>query len=84
MAGRLRSSRMSDNVLEEGLKKSVRDMRDEMNMLVWKIERSRDLSQEGMKSIVRKGFETMAGSMERVLNGMGERIAEEKKRKDIL
>ncbi len=82
MAGRLRSSRMSDNVLEEGLKKSVRDMRDEMNMLVWKIERSRDLSQEGMKSIVRKGFEAMAGSMERVLNGMGERIAEEKKRKD--
>ncbi len=48
MAGRLRSSRMSDSVLEEGLRKGVRDMRDEMNVLLWKIERSRDISQEGM------------------------------------
>ncbi len=56
MAGRLRSSRMSDSVLEEGLRKGARDMRDEMNVLLWKIERSRDISQEGMKVIVRKGF----------------------------
>jgi hypothetical protein len=46
MAGRLRSSRMSDSVLEEGLRKGVRDMRDEMNVLIWRIERSRDISQE--------------------------------------
>jgi hypothetical protein len=37
-------------VLEEGL----RDMRDEMDMLICKIERSRDISQEGVKVIVRK------------------------------
>jgi hypothetical protein len=73
---------MSDSVLEEGLRKGVRDMRDEMNMLIWKIERSRDISQEGMKGIVRKGFEAMAGAMERVMNGIGERMVEEKKRRD--
>jgi hypothetical protein len=55
MAGGLGSSRMRDNVLEEGLRKRVRDMRDEMNVLIWKIERSRDILQEGMKAIVRKG-----------------------------
>jgi hypothetical protein len=33
-----------------------------MNMLIWNIERSRDIWQKGMKGIVRKGFETKAGS----------------------
>jgi hypothetical protein len=82
MAGKLRSSKMSDSVLEEGLRKDVRDMRDEMNILLWKIERSRDITQEGMKGIVRKGFEAMAGAMDRVMNGVGERIVEEKRRRD--
>ena len=35
-----------------------------------------------MKGIVRKGFEAMAGAMERVMNGIGERMVEEKKRRD--
>jgi hypothetical protein len=82
MAGRLCSSRMSDSVLEEGLRKGVRDMRDEMNVLLWKIERSRDVSQEGMKVIVRKGFEAMAGAMEKVMNRVGERMVEENRRRD--
>jgi hypothetical protein len=55
---------MRDSVLEEGLRKGVRDMRDEMNVLIWKIERSRDISQEGMKVIVRKGFEARGGEIE--------------------
>jgi hypothetical protein len=53
-----------------------------MNVLLWKIERSRDISQEGMKVIVRKGFEAMAGAMEKVMNGVGERMVEEKRRRD--
>ncbi len=57
-------------MLEEGLRKGARDMRDEMNVLIWKIERSRDISQEGMKGIVRKGFEAMAGAMEKAMNGV--------------
>jgi hypothetical protein len=38
MAEGLRSS--SDSVLEEGLREGVRDMMDEMDMLICKIERS--------------------------------------------
>ncbi len=53
-----------------------------MSMLIWKIERSRDISQEGVKVIVRKSFEAMAGAMVRVMNGIGERMVEEKKRRD--
>jgi len=63
MAGRLRSSRMNENVLEEGLKKGMVEMRDEMKGLLWKIERSRDISQEGMMSTVLKGFEAMSKVM---------------------
>ncbi len=59
----------------------MRDMRDATNMLIWKIGGSRDISQEGMKGIVSKGFEAMAGAMERVMNGIGERMVEEKKRR---
>jgi hypothetical protein len=73
---------MRDSVMEEGLRKGARDMRDEMNVLIWKIERSRDISQEGMKGIVRKGFEAMAGAMEKAMNGVGERMVEEKRRRD--
>jgi hypothetical protein len=38
-------------------------MRDEIKGLLWKIERSRDISGEGLKSTVLKGFESMARVM---------------------
>jgi hypothetical protein len=65
MAGRLRSSRMNESVIEEGLKKGIVEMGDEMKGLLWKIERSRDNSQEGLKSTVPKGFESMSKVMEK-------------------
>jgi hypothetical protein len=52
MAGRRRSSRMNEGVIEEGLKRGIVEMGDEMKGLLWKIERSRDNSQEGLKSTV--------------------------------
>jgi hypothetical protein len=80
MAGRLRSSRMNDNVLEEGLRKGMVEMRNEMRSLLWKIERSRDISQEGIKSVVLKGFESMAKVMQNTVRGTGERWIEEGRR----
>ncbi len=74
MAARLRSSRMNENVLEEGLKKGMVEMRDEMKGLLWKIERSRDISQEGMKSTVLKGFEAMSKVMVNAMERVGESI----------
>jgi hypothetical protein len=59
MAGRLSSSRMSESVIEVGLKRGIVEMGYEMNGLLWKIERSRYNSQEGLKSTVLRGFESI-------------------------
>jgi hypothetical protein len=82
MASRLRSSRMNEKVLEEGLKRGIVEMRDEMKDMLWKIERSRDISQEGLKSTVLKGFESMSRVMENAMKGVGERLLEEGRRRD--
>ncbi len=83
MAGRLRSSRMSENVMEEVLKRGVVEMGDDMKGLLWKIERCRDSSQEGLKGTVLRGFESMSKVMERAIINIGERMVEEKRRRDI-
>jgi hypothetical protein len=49
---------------------------------LWKIERSRDISQEGLKSTVLKGFESMSKVMERAIKNIGERMVEERRRRD--
>ena len=59
MAGRLRSSRMNESVMEEVLNRGVLEMGNDIKGLLWKIERSRDISQEGLKSTVLKGFDSM-------------------------
>jgi len=82
MAGRLRSSRMNKSVIEEGLKRGIVEMGDEMKGLLWKIERSRDNSQEGLKSTVLKGFESMSRVMEKAMKNIGERLIEEGRRRD--
>jgi predicted metal-dependent phosphoesterase TrpH len=73
---------MNESVMEEVLKRCMVEMGDDMKGLVWKIERSRDISQEGLKSIVLKGFESMTKVMERVIKNIGERMAEERRRRD--
>jgi len=54
MAGRLRSWRMNESVMEEVLNRGVVEMGNDIKGLLWKIERSRDISQEGLKSTVLK------------------------------
>jgi hypothetical protein len=49
---------------------------------LWKIERSRDSSHEGLKSTVLKGFESMSRVMERAMKNIGERMVEERRRRD--
>jgi len=58
------------------------EMGDEMKGLLWKIERSRDISQEGLKSTVLKGFESMSRVMEKAMKNIGEKVIEEGRRRD--
>jgi predicted metal-dependent phosphoesterase TrpH len=73
---------MNESVMEEVLKRGVLEMGDDMKGLLWKIERSRDISQEGLKSTVLKGFESMSKVMERAIKNIGERMVEERRRRD--
>jgi hypothetical protein len=82
MAGRLRSSRMNEQVLEEGLRKGVDELRDGLKGLLGKIERSRDMSQEGMKGMVWKGFESMGRMVDKTIRSVGDRLVEEGRRRD--
>ncbi len=50
-----------------------------MKGLLWKIERSRDSSQERLKSTVLKGFESMS---KRAMKNIGVRMVEERRRQD--
>jgi hypothetical protein len=74
---------MNESVMEEVLKRCMVEMGDDMKGLLWKIERSRDISQEGLKSTVLKGFESMSKVMERAIKNIGERMVEERRRRDI-
>jgi hypothetical protein len=82
MGGRFRSSRMDETVLDEGMRKGMDEMRDEMKGILWKIERSRDISPEGLKSMVLKGFESMSRVMENAIRRVWDKLAEEGRRKD--
>jgi len=73
---------MNGNVLEEGLKRGIVEMGDEMRGVLWKIERSRDISNEGLKVTVLKGFESMSRVMESAMKRVGERLVEEGRRRD--
>ncbi len=69
-------------MLEEVLRKGMVEMKDGMKGLLWKIERSRDISQEGIKCIVMKGFEAMSVVIEGAVRKIGERLVEEGRRRD--
>ena len=73
---------MNEKVLQEGLERGIVEMGDEMKGVLWKIERSRDISQEGLKSTVLKGFESMSRVMENAMKRVGERLVEEGRRRD--
>jgi hypothetical protein len=82
MAGRLRSSRMNENVLEEGLRKGMIEMNEGMKRVLGKLESSNDVPQGALKSTVMRGFEGMAMVLEKVVKGIGERLAENVRTKD--
>jgi hypothetical protein len=80
MAGRLRSTRVADKECELIMQKTVTDMREEVKEVLWKIERSKDLSPAGLKGIVRKGMEDMSVAVEKAITSVSERITAERKR----
>ncbi len=60
----------------------VKGMRNEMNTVLWKIERSRDVSPEALKNMVRNGLDAMVGAVEKAMYGVSDGLAQERKEKE--
>jgi hypothetical protein len=82
MSRRLRSQKEEENGVEHVLERMVKGMRNEMNTVLWKIERSRDVSPEAVKNMVRNGLDSMVGAVEKVMYGVSDGLAKERKEKE--
>jgi hypothetical protein len=50
----------------------VKGMRNEMNTVLWKMERSRDMSPEPLKNMIKTGLESTVVAVEKVMNGVSD------------
>jgi hypothetical protein len=60
----------------------VKGMRNEMNTVIWKIERSRDMSPEALKFMFKNGLDAMVGAVEKVMYGVSDGLAKEQKERE--
>jgi hypothetical protein len=79
MASNLRSMSKEEFELGHVFERMVEGMRNEMNTVLWKIERSRDVAPEALKGMMRKGLEAMVGSVEKIMNGISDGMAKERR-----
>jgi hypothetical protein len=62
--------------------KLIKGLRQEMNGVIENIERSRNLSLEDMKGMLRNSLEALVGSVESMMCGISEEIAIDRKRRE--
>jgi hypothetical protein len=53
-----------------------------MNTVIWKIDRSRDVSPEALKNMVKNGLDAMVGAVEKAMYGVSDGLAKERKEKE--
>ncbi len=82
MSRRLRSQKEEENGVELVFERMVKGLRNEMNTVLWKIERSRDVSPEALKNMVKNSLDAMVGAVEKVMYGVSDGIAKERKEKE--
>jgi hypothetical protein len=82
MSRRLRSQKEEEDGVERVFERMVKGMRNEMSTVMWKIERSRDISPEALKNMVRNGLDAMVGAVEKAMYGISDGLAKERKEKD--
>jgi hypothetical protein len=82
MARRLRSQKEEEGGVELLFERMAKGMRNEMNTVIWRIERSRDVSPEALKNMIKNGLDAMVGAVERVMYGVSDGLAKERKEKE--
>jgi hypothetical protein len=71
-----------ENEVEQVLDRMVKGIRNEMNTVLWKIERSRDVSPEVLKYMVKNGLDAMVGAVEKAMYGVSDGLAKERKERE--
>jgi hypothetical protein len=82
MAHRLRSAKEDEFELGFVFERMVKGMRNKMNTEIWKIERSTDMSPEAIRNMIKNGLESMVGAVEKVINGVSDGRAKERKERE--
>jgi hypothetical protein len=82
MSRKLRSRKEEENGVEQVFDRMVKGMRNEMNTVIWKIERSRDVSPEALKNMVKNGLDAMVGAVEKVMYGVSDGLAKDRKEQE--
>jgi hypothetical protein len=74
MAGRLRSCKASEFEIGELFEKLIKGLRQEMSGVFEDIDRSRNLSLEDMKGLLRISLEALVGSVESMMSGISDEM----------
>jgi hypothetical protein len=82
MSHKLKPQKEEEGGLEQVFERMVKGMRNEMNTVLWRIERSRDVSPEALKNMVKNGMDSMGGAVKKVMYGVSDRLAKERKEKE--
>ncbi len=79
MSRRLRSQKEEEAGVEQVFERMIKGMRNEMNTVLWKIGRSRDVSPEALKNMVKNGLDAMVEAVEKAMYGVCDGLAKERK-----
>jgi hypothetical protein len=82
MSRKLRSRKEEEDEVEKVFDRMVKGMRNEMNTVLWRIERSRDVSPEALKNMVKNGLDAMVGVVDKVMYGVSDGFAKERKERE--
>jgi hypothetical protein len=78
---KIKTQKEGENGVEQVFERMVKGMRNKMNTVLWKTERSRDVSPEALKKMVRNGLDAMVGAVEKAMYGVSNGLAKEQKEK---
>jgi hypothetical protein len=82
MSRKLRPRKEEEDEVEKVFDKMMKGMRNEMNTVLWRIERSRDVAPEALKNMVKNGLDAMVGAVEKAMYGVSDALAKERKEKE--
>jgi hypothetical protein len=82
MTRRLRSSKACEFEIGELFEKVIKGLRHEMSEVIENLERSRNLSLDDMKGLLRLSLEAVVGSVESLMSGISDEMASDRKRRE--